>query len=158
MCFEMASNRNKKRKHTAYEGNITSFDQELSILDDTSEIQDNNGLPLNNLTNDNIGAFSKKINEIHAMVTALSKHQHRQQIPLDDANRSRTKMAKLRLWLNHDLGLGQYYDIFIQNDIEDIDTISSCTMNELYDLGIKSFGHRKKILNEAAKLIQQNKC
>jgi hypothetical protein len=47
-------------------------------------------------------------------------------------------------WLRG-IGLGQYAEIFRTNDI-DIELLGRLTNDDLKDLGVASFGHRKKPL------------
>ena len=52
-------------------------------------------------------------------------------------------MTDLRHWLES-IGLGQYADLFIKNDIDD-DVLVDLSEQDLEKLGI-SLGHRKKLL------------
>ena len=49
-------------------------------------------------------------------------------------------------WLNN-IGLPQYHNIFVQNGIEDNQTIMSLTKEDLMSIGIDKLGHRNKIMN-----------
>ena len=53
-------------------------------------------------------------------------------------------------WLN-DIGLSRYHDLFIQNGIEDVQTILTLTKDDLDRIGVK-LGHRNKIMGK----IQNN--
>ena len=47
-------------------------------------------------------------------------------------------------WLT-DLGLEQYVEAFAENDV-DGDTLTKLTAEDLTDIGVKSVGHRRKLL------------
>ena len=49
-------------------------------------------------------------------------------------------------WLNQ-IGLPQYYNLFIKHGIEDIDTIKTLTKQDLINIDIKKLGHRNKIMS-----------
>src|SRR5262245_23086188 len=53
-------------------------------------------------------------------------------------------------WLGR-LGLGQYARAFAENDIDN-EALCSLTADDLRELGIRSLGHRRKLLAEIAKL------
>ena len=53
-------------------------------------------------------------------------------------------------WLKG-LGLGQYYEIFLANDI-DGELLRGLTADDLKELGVASFGHRKRLLGAIADL------
>ena len=53
-------------------------------------------------------------------------------------------------WLRG-IGLAQYAEMFRTNDI-DIELLSRLTNDDLKDIGVASFGHRKKLLEAIAEL------
>ena len=53
-------------------------------------------------------------------------------------------------WLRG-IGLAQYAEMFRANDI-DIELLGRLTNDDLKDLGVASFGHRKKLLEAIAEL------
>jgi len=60
-------------------------------------------------------------------------------------------LTELERWLE-DLGLPQYYDAFMSNDIIGKDVILSLDDGDLKCIGIKSLGHRKEILASVSKM------
>ena len=56
-----------------------------------------------------------------------------------------------RRWLRG-IGLAQYAEIFRANDI-DGELLGRLTNNDLKDIGVASFGHRKKLLEAIAALV-----
>ena len=51
-------------------------------------------------------------------------------------------------FLNEIVGMNEYYKLFVENGLNDMDIICTLTMNELEQIGIKKLGHRKKIKRE----------
>ncbi len=57
-------------------------------------------------------------------------------------------------WLD-ELGLGQYFQAFVENDIN-ADTLVGLTNDDLKELGVASLGHRKRLLVAIASLTVKN--
>ena len=59
-------------------------------------------------------------------------------------------------WLRDHVGLSQYYDMFIDNGIDDMEIIADTTMEDLNNLGYLKLGHRKKIIkyDKVQRLLQ----
>ena len=53
-------------------------------------------------------------------------------------------------WLDQ-LGLGQYAQAFAENNV-DAETLSRLTTDDLKEIGVKSVGHRRKLLHAIAEL------
>ena len=53
-------------------------------------------------------------------------------------------------WLN-EIGLNNYYWLFINSGCDDLETILTLNDNDLREMGIQKLGHRKKIMNHIAK-------
>lgn len=58
------------------------------------------------------------------------------------------KQKQVKYFLNDILEMNEYYQLFIDNGLDDMDIIITLTMDELEQLGIKKIGHRKKIKQE----------
>jgi class 3 adenylate cyclase/tetratricopeptide (TPR) repeat protein len=56
-------------------------------------------------------------------------------------------------WLDQ-LGLGQYAQAFAENDV-DAEALSRLTTDDLREIGVKSVGHRRKLLHAIAELSEQ---
>ena len=56
-------------------------------------------------------------------------------------------------WLDQ-LGLGQYAQAFAENNV-DAETLSRLTTDDLKEIGVKSVGHRRKLLHAIAELSEQ---
>ena len=66
------------------------------------------------------------------------------------------KRQKLKQWLEEKVGLPQFYDLFIQNGVDDLSTAKLLTAATLTDMGIKKVGEKMKILHQVA-LLNENK-
>ena len=67
------------------------------------------------------------------------------------------EQQKLKSWLENTVKLPDYFDVLIEGGIDDLETLSMLTKNELNDIGINKVGHQVKILSAAKKLgAQQN--
>ena len=67
------------------------------------------------------------------------------------------EQQKLKSWLENTVKMPDYFDVFIEGGIEDLETVSMLTKNELNDIGISKVGHQVKILGAAKKLpLHQN--
>jgi len=60
----------------------------------------------------------------------------------------------LKAWFQNQVKLGQYFDVFVENGLEDMQIVSDLTDNELNLIGVTKLGHRKKILSEIQKYKQ----
>ena len=66
------------------------------------------------------------------------------------------KRQKFKAWLEQKVELPQFYDLFIENAIEDLSTVQSLTKEELKEIGIDKIGHLKKIMSCIAELDRHN--
>merc|ERR1711920_250511 len=67
-------------------------------------------------------------------------------------NNQNPKRTQLRVWLEDKVGLGQYFDVFVDNGIEDLSTAKLLTMQTLKAIGIDKIGHCMKILHQVPAL------
>lgn len=58
------------------------------------------------------------------------------------------KSEQVKYWLHNVVGLGEYYDLFIDNGLDDIDIVKDISIGELESIGISKLGHRKRIYKE----------
>ena len=65
------------------------------------------------------------------------------------------KRQKLKTWLEEKVGLPQYFDLFIENGIDDMLTAKLLTAGTLRDIGVEKIGERMKILHYVS-LLNQN--
>ena len=66
-------------------------------------------------------------------------------IEIEESNNRRNN--EVYQWLNS-IELSQYYDTFIRNGIDNIDTILTLTKNDLIDIGVSKLGHRNRIIKK----------
>ncbi|KAL4659111.1 caskin-1-like isoform X1 [Arapaima gigas] len=64
--------------------------------------------------------------------------------------------ADLAEWLSM-IGLGQYYQVLVQNGYENIDFITDITWEDLQEIGITKLGHQKKLMLAVKKLAEFQK-
>eukprot|EP01084_Bolivina_argentea_P133446 235511_1 len=65
-----------------------------------------------------------------------------------------TKQQKLKVWLRDQVELPEYYDIFIENGVDDLSVVMLINMDVLQQMDIKKIGHKMKILH-CVKLLKQ---
>merc|ERR1712228_673622 len=66
-----------------------------------------------------------------------------------ESNMNRNEVKE---WLSTKCLLPQYYDLFIENGIEDLSVIQLLAESDILDLGINKLGHKLKIVHEIKKL------
>lgn len=84
-----------------------------------------------------------------------NKNKSRKDIDLDD-NRL-TEKEMFRVWLTNHVKLPQYYDIFVENGVEDFRMVMDMTINELKMIGVHTKKHQLQIQKEITKLRNQMK-
>ena len=62
---------------------------------------------------------------------------------------------ELKQWLVNIVQLPEYYDVFIYNGIEDLQTVKLLTISTLKQMGIDKIGHQMKILHKVQELNQK---
>eukprot|EP01083_Nonionella_stella_P173499 598666_1 len=63
----------------------------------------------------------------------------------DDDEDMIPETEELRKWFDNVLKLPQYFQIFVDNGFEDLDSISDMTMDDLTQIKITKLGHQKKL-------------
>eukprot|EP01084_Bolivina_argentea_P157750 274880_1 len=66
------------------------------------------------------------------------------------------EQQKLKSWLENKVKLPQYYDVFLNNGIDELSVVAMIDKNTLKDMGIDTIGHQVKILNYAKQLNKNN--
>ena len=66
----------------------------------------------------------------------------------EEGKKSYEEESKLevRKWLNEEVHLGEYGDLFINEGFDDMLTVLEMDNNDLIEIGIEKRGHRKKIM------------
>ena len=78
----------------------------------------------------------------------------------EEEKKSYEEESKLEVkkWLNEEVHLGEYGDLFINEGFDDMLTVLEMDDNDLIEIGIKKRGHRKKIMMFIQKRkVAQNK-
>lgn len=70
----------------------------------------------------------------------------------DDVIEKTAKLMELRKWLDDNVGLGQYFHIFMEHGIEDLETVKLLTPEALKQMDIYKVGHQLKLINHIEKL------
>eukprot|EP01083_Nonionella_stella_P171651 586730_1 len=84
----------------------------------------------------------KEIQSMRAEMNAVPHH----------TNDISAGQQELKQWLEYDVGLPQYYNVFVENGIDDLTTAALLTMEPIKAMGIEKIGHQMKILNMVIKL------
>eukprot|EP01084_Bolivina_argentea_P249429 417543_1 len=71
-------------------------------------------------------------------------------IPTDESKQ------KLKTWFENTVKLPEYYQVFIDEGIDDLNDVKILEKQDLIDMGIKKVGHRKKILHQIKIMIEEN--
>merc|ERR1712129_332426 len=86
----------------------------------------------------------KEIKSIKKSINTLSQNMN-----MDPRKKS------LKEWMENKVQLPEFYDLFIENAIDDLETVKLLTKEELKEIGIQKIGHLKKILREITFLNQK---
>ena len=68
------------------------------------------------------------------------------------SNEDLDEWNKIKLWMKNEVGLPQYIDAFLDNDLNSYKAIKEINKEELRDIGIKSVLHRRKIMKHVEKI------
>jgi len=70
----------------------------------------------------------------------------------DDEEKELNDSEKVQKWLEDEVKLPQYFDLFIQQGFDDMDGVAIITKEDLESMGISMVGHQRKILSKASKI------
>ena len=68
------------------------------------------------------------------------------------SNEDLDEWNKIKLWLKNEVGLPQYIEPFLDNDLNSYKAIKEINKDELRDIGIKRVAHRRKIMKHVEKI------
>ena len=119
----------------------------------------NNNDNLNNNQNqqsdlqNNMQNMQKQVQQMQDMMMNMQSHI----MAKDDDNDSKSdggnpETEELREWLEDVVKLPQYFDAFVENGFEDLQSMSYITKDELTQMKITKLGHQVKIIGEIQKL------
>ena len=123
-------------------GDISYNKNNKNELDEIKEIILQIKKAINDIINDK---DNKKIKEI---IEEIKNILHEKSL----IKSQNLKQEQFRLWLINNVGLGQYYDLLIQNGFDSLLTIKYATMNQLKFIGINKIGHRLTLIHHITKL------
>ena len=145
----LTGKRSRKRKRDQSNGEVEE-DPSLSDSEDSDDIESSS-----NSANDN--RKKRKLNGEPTNILSWSCVHCKSENNGTRSDESECKMCKklqgniegmkVRKWLTHKVGLPQYFDLFMKEGFDDMDTIeNTLTNDDLIDIGIKKRGHRNKII------------
>eukprot|EP01084_Bolivina_argentea_P273387 465673_1 len=108
---------------------------------------------IKNITNDELKereAMQQKMNEINNNnPPKLQIHStNNNKFETEQKEEQQTDFNQFTEWLLENNKLKEYYSLFIDNDINEWNVIKNITNDELKEIGIKSLGNRKRILQK----------
>eukprot|EP01083_Nonionella_stella_P206329 750585_1 len=112
--------------------NVQSLQQQFTNLQQRMHVQEEEK------DNDSVWAEMKVI-----------KHDLRK---LPSIAKTDPKQLELKSWLQNEVGCPHLYDIFMENEIEDLSVASLLTMETIKGMGIDKIGQQMKILRAVSKL------
>lgn len=93
--------------------------------------------------------LQQKQNKIVNLQKDIDKIKNKLEIDDDEEEENKNNLYS---WLKNDVNLfDEYYDIFIQNGLDDMTTVCALTDKELDLIGIHKIGHKIKIIQEINK-------
>merc|ERR1711879_1036026 len=92
------------------------------------------------------GDLQKQIDDIRKSVNRL---QSKGAMKVD------SDAEKFKQWLEGTVKLGEYYDLFVENGVENLSVVQMFGMEELTMIGIKKIGHRLQ-LKKAIDVLKRN--
>ena len=91
------------------------------------------------------GHLQKQIDDIQKSVSRLMS---------GGGGKADSDAAKFKQWLEGTVGMGEYYDLFVENGVEKLSVVQMFTMKELSMIGISKIGHRM-MLTKAIEMLNQ---
>eukprot|EP01084_Bolivina_argentea_P234737 395164_1 len=101
----------------------------------------------NNQVTDNVTNVTASILSMKKQIKQIQKD-----INKNNNNVSLSDKKQLKLWFTNVVKLPEYFDIFIEQGFEDLQSVKYVTANELELMGISKIGHKMKLLRFIAKL------
>ena len=93
---------------------------------------------------------NKEIAKIKQQIEEMREMHNAQ----DDEKKEETEEEKVKKWLENTVKLPQYYQVFMEQGFEDLESIGHVTENNLKEMGIDKIGHRNKIIRYSRQLNQ----
>eukprot|EP01083_Nonionella_stella_P092330 258443_1 len=104
--------------------------------------------------------MQSRMSAIESKMNEEQKTDHPKQLQNNNINANRNSVdvdgQKLKLWLEKDVKCAQYWNLFIENGIDDLQTAALLTMDTIKAIGIEKIGHQIKILHHITRLKENN--
>jgi len=101
---------------------------------------------------DGVSAMMKEFGKLKEQIARLQKQANRNDD--DEQKEEETEQEKVKKWLESTVKLPQYYQVFIDEGVEDMESVQDLSVQNLRDIGIVKVGHQNKIM-KYAKLLKQ---
>merc|ERR1712228_739278 len=95
------------------------------------------------------------LSKLNSIEIKMNKNGYSEQKVDYNDNQLDAKKIALKAWLNK-IGLVQYFNVFIENGVDDISIIALLKEKDLTEMGIGKIGHQKLIIHEVEKMKNQN--
>ena len=128
--------KDKNKKTTSPSMDVVSHES-----DDSKEI-----IERMRMMEDKIDKYHQTVLSLKRMVGILSGKNN-----LENSD-VRKEQNKVKLWLEKEVKLSQYFGMFILNGIDNMDTVKLISMDMLNEFGIEKIGHKIKILHHIKQL------
>ena len=94
-------------------------------------------------------AYSETMNKINGVLQLQQSQNNNDMIHMHN---NVADEERVRMWLHNTVKLPQYYQLFIDQGFDDLETISDLTVDDLRSMGIDKLGHQKKLIKHVKKL------
>merc|ERR1712048_492575 len=90
------------------------------------------------------------------MLMQGQKQQKNAMTVVEEVKDEQRETKQLKNFFHKILKMEEYYDMFVADGYDDLESIKELGMDDLDAIGVKKTGHKKKILREIQKLVEQN--
>ena len=101
--------------------------------------------------NQNVDDLKRQIASIQRQLTEVRKMSGKMNVN-DDEKEELNDKEKVQKWLEEQVKLPQYFELFIQQGFDDLDSIKDITKDDLNEMGVDKVGHQRKILKNASSI------
>ena len=138
----------------------SQLSQQLKNQQKSSNFSNQNNQNMNNNNKQpdlqqNMQNMQNQIQQMQNMMMNMQSHIMANDDTDNDTKSDNDDKEELREWLKDVVKLPQYFQVFIENGIEDLDTVAALDKDTLKQIGIDKVGHQLKILTNA-KTIKSN--
>lgn len=96
--------------------------------------------------------LSRRVDQVVKDMNVLKKEVRK----LSSLHRLSPEQQKLKAWMESTVKLPEYFDLFVEAGVDDLDTVAMMDKQALIDIGVDKLGHQIKILGAARKVqVQQ---